>query len=547
MNRRKTHILVTILLTVVLPVILGRIVTGLGVDSFVSIPLHSVLEATGGMIAIVISMIFYVKYRHASRFTHFNTSTAALLAMGIIDIFHASVMPGELFVWLHSIAVFFGGILFTGVWISERKVTSRIYALIPVFFVVMPILVSFLSIYFSPLLPRMLNPDNTFTDTANMLNMVGGIGFFIASCKFIANYLKNGDLEEILFTGHTMLFGIAGMLFVTSMIWDMQWWLWHVLRLLAYVIAFYFLYIEYRSEIREVETTSEVLNRYFEIIDANVITSTTDAKGMITKVSQAFCEISGYTREELIGSSHNIVRHPDMSGDFYREMWGVITAGKIWHGELKNRKKNGEAYWVDVTITPQFDTNGQFSGYTAIRQDITDKKMVEVLSITDSLTGLFNRRHFNAVFSQELMRAKRDKKPLTLLIMDVDHFKQYNDLFGHQRGDDILQAIGKILNDSASRASDFAFRLGGEEFGMLFSGLDEAQAYAFAQKINESVAAQRFAHPGNSAAPYVTVSIGLVVWNGESVGDGDALFKIADDALYEAKARGRNQVVIHKP
>ena len=500
-NGRHMYILVTFLVTAVLPVVLGRLVIHLGIDSFVSIPLHSVLEATGGMIAIVISMIFYVKYRYVNIFTHFNTSTAALLAMGIIDIFHASVMPGELFVWLHSIAVFFGGILFMGVWISERKVSARIYMSIPFVFVTMPILVSVLSILNAALLPGMLNPNGTFTFAANWLNVIGGIGFFVASVKFVLNYLKNGELEELLFTGHTMLFGIAGILFVSSVVWDMQWWLWHVLRLLAYIIAFYFLYIEYRREINEVQTTNEVLasqseelNEYFNIIDANVITSTTDSRGVITKVSHAFCEISGYSKEELIGSCHNIVRHPDMPDELYQAMWETIEAGEIWSGELKNRKKNGEAYWVKVTITPQYDTLEKITGYTAIRHDITDKKLVEILSITDSLTGLFNRRHFNDIFGQEIMRAKRDGKYLTLLIIDVDFFKQYNDLFGHQKGDDILQAIADVFRASASRASDFAFRLGGEEFGILFSGLDPVHSIEFAHKVRERVESLGFEH-----------------------------------------------------
>lgn len=553
MSRLHFHIFLMILLTIVTPVLLGQVIVRLIPAPFVSIPLHSVLEATGGMIAIVISMIVYVKYRREAELTHFNISTAALLAMGIIDIFHASMMPGELFVWLHSIAVFFGGLLFTGVWLREQRVSYILYDFIPVIFVVLPITVSFLSILFSQQLPVMLNTDMSFTVDANWLNMIGGAGFFIASVRFVTNYLKNGELDELLFAGHTMLFGIAGVLFVSSMIWDMQWWLWHVLRLTAYAIAFYFLYREYRREIGEVETTNEKLarksaelNDYFKIVDANVITSSTDPAGVITKVSRAFCEISGYSSGELIGRCHSIVRHPDMPRELYRGMWATIRAGEVWYGELKNRKKDGSAYWVDVTITPQYDGAGSISGYTAIRHDITDKKLVEQLSITDPLTELYNRRHFSELISREIFRARRDEKFFAFLIMDVDHFKQYNDLFGHQRGDDILQAIGKVLKESAARASDFAFRLGGEEFGMLFSGLDATDSVAFAGVVRERIEGLKFAHPGNSASPYVTVSMGLIVRKGKAIPSADELFKIADDALYEAKERGRNQIVLHR-
>ena len=97
----------------------------------------------------------------------------------------------------------------------------------------------------------------------------------------------------------------------------------------------------------------ESLKSHADIIDRYVITSSTDVNGMITSVSQAFCDISGYTQEELIGHNHNIVRHPEMTADIYRELWETITTGKAWTGEIKNRKKNGDFYWVLIHIEPK--------------------------------------------------------------------------------------------------------------------------------------------------------------------------------------------------
>ena len=283
--------------------------------------------------------------------------------------------------------------------------------------------------------------------------------------------------------GHTMLFGIAGILFVSSVIWGLQWWLWHVLRLLAYVAALYVLYTEYRREVHIVALTNRQLERahrkiseYLEIVDKNVITSSTDARGIITDVSQAFCDISGYTKEELVGRSHNIVRHPEMPESLYAELWQTIKTGKPWQGEIKNRKKSGGFYWVDAVITPKLDSAGRITGYTAIRQDITDKKRVEVLSVTDELSGLYNRRYFNETIHNEYARAKRELRNLAFCIMDIDHFKQYNDTYGHEKGDRVIALVGEVLQNHIRRPGDFAFRLGGEEFGLLFGAEDAASA-----------------------------------------------------------------------
>ena len=272
------NIFITIFLSIVMPIVIGKLLNSYIDITFISIPLHSVLEALGGGIAIVISMMFYMKYRNKSVLTHFNWTTTALLAMGIIDIFHASVMPGKMFVWLHSIAVFFGGIFFISVWFKEKKVSKTIYNILPFSFVLFPIMVSVLSIIYSEYVPSMLNSDKTFTTAANMLNIVGGLGFFIAAIKFILLYKKDNEMEKLLFAGLSMLFGIAGVLFVSSVVWDMQWWLWHTLRLSAYSVAFYFLYSEYQKEMRSIKSANKIIQ-----ITTNKLKNNLDSYNMHTE------------------------------------------------------------------------------------------------------------------------------------------------------------------------------------------------------------------------------------------------------------------------
>ena len=131
---------------------------------------------------------------------------------------------------------------------------------------------------------------------------------------------------------------------------------------------------------KSLQKANEDLNKLLNSFDENVIASKTDTKGKILYASKAFCEISGFSQKELIGSPQNIVRHPDTPSELFKDLWITIQSGKVWRGEVKNKKKNGDFYWVDVIITPEFASDGNVIGYSAIRQDITAKKEVEELS-----------------------------------------------------------------------------------------------------------------------------------------------------------------------
>ncbi|MDQ1340008.1 MAG: hypothetical protein QG567_1164 [Campylobacterota bacterium] len=292
------------------------------------------------------------------------------------------------------------------------------------------------------------------------------------------------------------------------------------------------------------EDTNKKLKEYIKIVDENVITSQADTKGIVTYASEAFCRISGYTKEELIGKNHNIVRHPDMPKAVFEELWKTIKSGKTWEGEIKNRKKDGSCYWVYSVISPIIGSNGKIEKYTAVRQDITDKKLIEELSITDELTGLFNRRYFNKMIEKKLQSAKEEKKVFCFLIMDVDNFKKYNDFYGHQKGDFVLKGIGKTIKNI--NENDYtAFRLGGEEFGAIYIIKNENDADKIAQKIRQSIEDLQIEHKENNASPFVSASIGVAIADFSTANnncDVDLVYKIADEALYRAKANGRNRV-----
>lgn len=287
----------------------------------------------------------------------------------------------------------------------------------------------------------------------------------------------------------------------------------------------------------------EDINAFNSLVDKNIITSATDPDGKIITASEAFCEISGYTKEELIGRNHNILRHPDMPESTFTDLWQTIKSGKVWKGEIKNLKKDGGFYWVKAIVEPNFSKTGGIIGFTALRYDITDKKMIEIISITDGLTQIYNRRYFDETFPKIINSAKRKNELVCFLFMDIDHFKQYNDNYGHQKGDEVLINFAKCLKDSLHRAGDLTFRLGGEEFAVVYQTETKEKAIEFANQIKENIENMKLTHEYNSASSYITASMGLICKNANDITDN--VYKEADDLLYEAKRNGRNQVRVN--
>ncbi len=292
---------------------------------------------------------------------------------------------------------------------------------------------------------------------------------------------------------------------------------------------------------QKIADQNTTLQEYVDLIDNNIITATTDTNGIITEISTAFCRISGFSKDDVIGQKPRIFQHPGTKNDVKKEVWKTVQAGHIWLGEFHNKSKDGHSYWLGATVFPKLNDQKTLQGYTAIYQDITDKKRIEKLSITDALTGLYNRRFFDETIKKELGRAIRDKKMLAFAMLDVDFFKQYNDHYGHQKGDEVLSAIGQVLQHTLCRSSDFCFRLGGEEFGILFSDLSISQSYTFTETIRTAIEKLEMEHQWNSAANVITASFGLLSVAPIPGITVDTIYKRADQALYHAKKAGRNR------
>lgn len=286
------------------------------------------------------------------------------------------------------------------------------------------------------------------------------------------------------------------------------------------------------------------LEKYLRIINENVLISKTDLDGKILSCSDKFCKISGFSRAELLGNRHNIMKDPNASDSFYKNLWETITSGEVWVGEHKNINKNGKVFWVENIITPNYDENGQIESFTSIYNDITLRKEILELSITDELTNLYNRRHFNKVFVNELKKSKRHHFGFALMIIDVDFFKQYNDTYGHVEGDKALIAVSEALTKTLQRADDYLFRLGGEEFAIITTDIDSTGVIKLANNLRKNVEALNIKHMSSNVSEHLTISVGIKAVNSTCILSFEEIYKYADLQLYKAKEKGRNRISI---
>lgn len=164
------------------------------------------------------------------------------------------------------------------------------------------------------------------------------------------------------------------------------------------------------------------------------------------------------------------------------------------------------------------------------------------LATMDGLTGIANRRHFDECLKREWRRTRREHEPLSVIFLDIDHFKLYNDTYGHQAGDECLKAIAGLLGAAAQRAGDLAARYGGEEFALVLLGADEEGARSVARAVHEAVAALKIEHASSPVAPVVTVSVGVATLRPTKGMDEEELVAAADRRLYQAKQAGRNRI-----
>jgi diguanylate cyclase (GGDEF)-like protein/PAS domain S-box-containing protein len=313
------------------------------------------------------------------------------------------------------------------------------------------------------------------------------------------------------------------------------------LLLFALVITLTLVNFGFNKSIKNLENNYGDITQYKNLIDENLMTLSTNLYGVITQVSDAFCNISKFNKDELVGLNIKLLLHQDVLLSDYNKILEVLKKQGSWSGEIQELKQDEHMFWVYANIQPKFKNN-KMVGYDTVMHDITEKKMNEELMITDGLTHIYNRRYFNEIFPRMISSTKRDGGYLSLVMLDIDHFKEYNDTYGHIQGDYVLVEVAKVLKSSLNRPNDYCFRLGGEEFAILFKSIKKEYAERFVENIRQNIVKLNLKHEKNSTYKVVTASFGVVTLNADALKNWEDMYKQADDKMYAAKKRGRNTI-----
>ena len=293
------------------------------------------------------------------------------------------------------------------------------------------------------------------------------------------------------------------------------------------------------TDITDIQKTKEQLKLLAQAIEQmDELVRITDKNGVITYVNDALIVQTGYRRVELIGKKISIFKSGYHDKSFYEELWNTILTGGVFRGIFVNKKKDKELYYEEETITPIMDSNQKIQHFVATSKDITDRVKMEEklqkLAITDDLTSIYNRYKINQEIDVEIARANRYESSFALIMIDIDHFKNVNDTYGHDMGDYVLKELSAIVL-KLIRESDRFGRWGGEEFMIIVPNIEKEQLIQLANKLKDVISTHAFKN-----IEQVTISLGVTLFNNADTKED--LLKRVDEALYESKENGRNRL-----
>lgn len=309
-----------------------------------------------------------------------------------------------------------------------------------------------------------------------------------------------------------------------------------------------FLYIKYTEH--DMRVLPELHDIYPHIFNLNPGLSaiTTLEKGVHLDVNSAWLKKMGYKKEEVIGK--NALELEIWKSPLVRKTIKdyLIMNNSIENFEAKLKTKNKG--YIDVVVSARIIVHNNLELCFFSSHDITPEckvweQKVDILNkiaLTDSLTGISNRRHFDHLLNIEWKRGNRKMSSLSIILMDIDFFKSYNDFYGHLAGDDCLRTIAQVLKNSINRPGDAIFRYGGEEFCCILPDTDLEGAIHIAKRLEEAVKIAEIEHLQSSISPFITLSMGVVSTIPRSDEKSTSLVALADECLYKAKMNGRMRI-----
>jgi len=277
--------------------------------------------------------------------------------------------------------------------------------------------------------------------------------------------------------------------------------------------------------------------------------------------NRGFETLTGYAPDEIIGNSYRILQGNDTEQPGIDIVRAAVAKGEGCLVTLRNYRKDGSMFWNELSISPVYDADGNLTHYIGIQKDVTARTLLEqhlhqsnldlqtlnqqlnTLVYTDHLVGLSNRRHFDEQFASLLSTAQRTHSELSVLMIDFDHFKQFNQRYGRSAGDGCLRMVGDCIAKSFARTSDCTARYSGEEFAAISLAANLEDLRRHAQKLCEQVRALNIPN-SDSSYGVVTISIGGVHRRPDREATEVELIKLADQALLDAKRGGGNRAYI---
>jgi len=274
--------------------------------------------------------------------------------------------------------------------------------------------------------------------------------------------------------------------------------------------------------------------------------------GIVLRANAAMLELLGKSSEELIGNTCSIFMNFDLCDQSSCPLKTIQQPENCEH-DIKLQTADGEQRNYLLTAAPLITLDGT-PGVVVQFKDITQRKQMEEaleqanqelskIAHIDGLTQIANRRSFDQGIDKEWLRLKRDEKPLSLLLCDIDFFKKYNDHYGHQAGDQCLKQVAQALESAVLRPADLAARYGGEEFALLLPDAPIEGALQVGERVMAAIAQLAIEHQQSQVGEFVTLSIGVATLTPTAEQNPAELIALADDALYKAKEQGRNRIV----
>ena len=523
------RLLMTVVPSAVIPICLAIIGHRLYSDlSWVHEPFHTFVEVVGSFSALLLSVFIIIMRNNRQLHPKYIWVAATLTGMGLLDGFHATLHPGNIFVWFHSLATFFGGVIFALVVLPEKIFTYSWLRHAPYFVAVSSVVIGLVSVVDTSWVPSMII-EGRFTAQASLLNILGGTGFFLAWFHFawLAGE-ETQENEQVLLANHCLLFGMAGMLFEFSVIWDGTWWLWHFLRLFAYLILLSFfvgLYRQYMQQAMASHENERKKNLILEESNRELQETESALRESETRFSLAMQGINdglwdwnlktgdvyysprwkgmlGYSDEEIRNHLDEWISnlHPDDSERAYKATEEYLS-GKLSRYEVEFRMRHKNGHYVPILCRGSafLDESWKPIRFVGTHIDITERKCAEENLLEAKLAAEIANQaksEFLATISHEIRTPLNGIMGMTELLMEkrLSSKKQFYVEMIQKSGESLLRVINDVLDFSKIEAGEIILdevvidlRETRQEFRDLFGELAKKKGLSFHTSIESNV------------------------------------------------------------